>query len=398
MSLTSVAVKAARPRSCAYKMADERGLFLFVAPTGLKSFRLKFRLGGKEQLLVIGRYPEISLSDARARRDEARMQLGRGEDPRGALRAASSTDTFEAIARAWHETRRARWSAEHAGDVIDSLETHIFPALGRRRLDEIDAPALLEVLQAVEAAGAIETARRLRQRVDKIFAFGKTRKLAGGNPAADLVDELAPAPAVRRQPAIATVGEARALVEAIGASSAGEALKLASRFLALTAVRWGALRGATWEEIEDLDGDEPVWRVPAARMKLKLAKKGSADNDHLVTLSAPAVDIVRRARALWPDAVYIFPGRADDRQIGHGALRDLYADLGYAGRHVPHGWRSTFSTIMNELHPEYQAAIDRALAHASKDRVEAAYNRSTQLARRRWVFDRWAELLLGDAD
>lgn len=380
-------------------MADDRGLFLFVAPTGLKSFRWKFRFGGKEQLLVLGRYPEISLTDARTRRDALRVQLDRGEDPRGASAGDNTALTFEAVGRDWHEHRWPRWSAAHADDVLASLETHVFPAIGAKPLAEIDAPTVLEVLQAIETGGAFETARRMRQRISAIFGFAIARELAVHDPAAKLVDELAAAPAAERQPALVDLEEARILIAAADASSAGDVVKLASMFLALTAVRWAAVRGARWDEIEDLDGAAPIWRVPAARMKLKKAKKASAINDHLVPLAPAAVDVLRQARAKSPNSVYIFPGRNVDRPLGQGALRDLYADLGYAGRHVPHGWRASFATIMNDRHPEYRAAIDLALAHAPKDKVEAAYNRSEQLERRRWLFDAWATLLLdGDAN
>ncbi|MGN6270849.1 MAG: tyrosine-type recombinase/integrase [Sphingomonas sp.] len=391
MSLTSAAVKAARPRSCAYKMADDRGLFLFIAPTGLKSFRLKFRLGGKEQLLVLGRFPEISLAEARARRDAARAQLERGEDPRGGTEA--TLDTFEAVARAWHEHRAPRWSAEHAADVLASLETHVFPVIGALALAAIEAPAVLELVQSIEAAGAFETARRVLQRIGAVFKFARARKLVDANPAEDLADELGAPPPPARQPALLELAPARGLIAAVDTSSASVAVKLASAFLALTAVRWAAVRGARWDEIEGLDGGEPIWRVPAARMKLKKVKKASDAFDHVVTLSPSAVSVLRLARALNPNDALIFPGRGGDRPLGHGALRDLYAALGYAGRHVPHGWRASFSTIMNERFSEHRAAIDRALAHAPDSKVEAAYNRSEQLQRRRWLFDRWGALL-----
>jgi integrase len=393
--LTSAAVKAARPRSRAYKMADERGLFLFVAPTGLKSFRLKYRRCGKEQLLVIGRYPDMTLTDARERRDRVRLELARGEDPRSRRQSIEKIDTFEATARAWHEHRQARWSAEHAGDVLASLETHVFPVLGDRPIADIDPPLVLEVLQSIESAGMFETARRVRQRISAVFGFAIARKLVTYDPAGLLTKELGAAPAPRQQPALVELEAVRELLAAVEASSAAAIVKLASRFLALTAVRWAAVRGACWEEIENLDGTAPIWRVPAARMKLTRAKKASPAHDHLVPLSPATVDILRQARAISPGSVYIFPGRGGDRRLGQGALRDLYAELGYAGRHVPHGWRASFATIMNERHPDYRHAIDLALAHSPKDKVEAAYNRSEQLQRRRWLFDRWADLLCG---
>lgn len=405
--LTSAAVKAARPKDRAYKLADDRGLFLYVAPTGLRSWRMKFRYQGREQLLTFGKYPEISLTDARARRDDARVQLGRGENPAGtrqrALEVASSADalTFMSTARAWHAARRSRWSAVHAGDVLASLERHVFPAIGALALGDIDAPAVLELLQAVEHAGSIETARRVRQRISAIFAFAIARKMTTENPAAIVADELQPRPAARHQPALQDLAPARELLAAVMALAAAAIVKLASELLALTAVRLAAVRGATWAEFEGIDwdvaGDAPaaLWRIPAARMKLTRTKKADSALEHLVPLSRAAVDVLHQARAIAGGAPgpaeLVFRGRGG--QIGKGAIGELYIRAGFAGRHVPHGWRATFSTIMNELYPDESAAIDRALAHSPKDKVEAAYNRSEQLARRRSLFDRWAALL-----
>lgn len=150
--LTNAAVKAAAPRSRAYKMADERGLHLFVTPGGRKSWRMKCRVDRREQTLTFGRYPEMSLAEARARCDQVREQLRRGADPRGTAAPAEQLDTLEQIAREWHASRLERWSAEHAGDVIESLENHVFPSIGAKRPDDIDEAQILELLGKVEAA------------------------------------------------------------------------------------------------------------------------------------------------------------------------------------------------------------------------------------------------------
>jgi len=188
--------------------------------------------------------------------------------------------------------------------------------------------------------------------------------------------------------------------------------KLASRFLALTAVRLAALRGAEWSEIEGVDfsdrprgrenrhGPAPQWRIPAGRMKLTKVRKADPAASHVVPLSRQAVAVLLELRELAGDGELMFPGRRRGRPIGEGAIGDLYAAAGYSGRHVPHGWRASFSTILNERFPEDRALIDQALAHASaKGRVEAAYNRSQQQARMRDLFQRWADLLepAGDA-
>lgn len=400
--LTNQAVKAARPRDRAYKLADAGGLYLFVAPTGTKSFRMKFRHGGREQLLTFG---EISLADARARADAAREQLGRGEDPRVAPPAL----TFEAVARRWHAHNAPRWSAVHAADVLTSLDRHVFPAIGGMPIAGITAPVVLNALRSVEQLGRLETTRRVRQRVSAVFAFAMSEGTATHDPAAIVARALRPVQGQRRHPALLQIEDARALLDAAACVGAAPAIELASRFLALTAVRLAAVRGMTWGEIEGLDlasednctacKDLPIWRIPAARMKLAAAKKRDAAHDHLVPLSAAAVDVLRQARAIAGARTglddLVFAGRGGAAPIGEAAIGALYARAGFAGRHVPHGWRATFSTVMNDRRPSDRAAIDRVLAHTPKDKVEAAYNRSEQLTLRRELLQEWADLVVG---
>jgi integrase len=387
--LTNASVKAARPRAAAYKMGDGQGLYLAVLPTGTKSFRMKAKLGTKELLLTFGCWPEISLADARDRRDQARARLAAGLDPR----VEPATETFEAIARAWHAHRAPTWS--HAGDVLVSLERDAFLAIGARAIGAIGAPEILALLEAV-AGRAPETARRLCQRLSSVFRFAIARELASADPAAAVADELARARPVQRHPALVDLGEIHALLERAAELRAGAAVQLASRFLALTAVRLAAVRGARWCEIEDLDGAAPAWRIPAARMKLAAAKKGDAKHDHVVPLSRQSVAVLRAANMHRGDANMhdlIFAG-AGGGAIGEAAIGDLYKRAGFAGRHVPHGWRASFSTILNERGDgRDRAAIDQALAHTPKDRVEAAYNRATRLDTRRRLFQEWADLI-----
>ncbi|TCP30676.1 integrase arm-type DNA-binding domain-containing protein [Sphingomonas sp. BK235] len=413
--LSNAAVKAARARASAYKIADERGLHLFVAPTGRKSFRWRFPFAGHEQLLTIGQWPEVSLDAARARAEAAREQLGRGVDPR----TIAAAMTFERAARAWHAQQLAGWTPVHAGDVLASLEADVFPQLGPIELDAIDSPAVLRIVRSIERRGAIVTAQRVRQRISDVFALAISEGWCSTDPAAVVGRALAPAPSPRRQPALTTIADARELLAAAELVDAGAAVKLASRFLALTAVRLAVVRGARWSEIEDLDGAEPLWRVPAARMKLAAAKKLDAANDHLVPLAPAAVEVLRAARALHVANMHfgdadmhcadadrdagelIFPGRGGAAPIGEGAIGALYDRAGFARRHVPHGWRATFSTIMNKRQPGDRFVIDSALGHVLKRedgttaKVERAYNRDDQLDGRRRVLEAWAEILIG---
>ncbi|WP_156840257.1 tyrosine-type recombinase/integrase [Novosphingobium aquimarinum] len=405
--LTQAAAKAAVPRDRAFKLADFGGLFLFVAPTGTKSWRLKYRRGGKERLLVLGRFPEISLPDARKRREEAKAQLRAGLDP---ATPRELLETFEQLARAWYRHAEAGWSRAHAEDVIAALERDVFPAIGDRQATTIEPPELLDVLGTLEARGRIETARRMRQRLSAIFGFGIAKGLLERDPAHHLRRAMQAAAPTRPMPALTRIEDCRALLAACDRADARAATRLASRFLALTAVRLEAVRGMRWEELEDLDGAEPLWRVPAARMKLKRAKKNDARFDHLVPLSREALSVLRAAGELGVDPKlvrrephedghdthsFVFAGRSGIAPIGEGAIGALYARAGFAGRHVPHGWRSSFSTILNEtLGPDARDDIDRALAHSPGSKVEAAYNRAAQLNRRRVLFERWGAMLM----
>lgn len=397
--LTNGAVKAAAAQARAYKMGDAGGLYLFVTPAGCKSWRLKYRWQGKEKLLVIGRYPAVSLAEARGRRDEAKEQLRVGADP---STSREILETFEQLARAWFAHCKNGWSPAHANDVLASLERDVFPAIGARAAGSIEPRELLQVMREVENRGRAETAKRLRQRLSAIFGFGIAEGLVQVDPAQHLGRAMISVRLPRPQPALTDLDHCRQLVAACDRTSVRPATKLASKFLALTAVRLDPVRGMRWGEIVGLDGDAPLWRVPAERMKLKKLKKADDRFAHLVPLSAAAVAVLRDAaresgyEGLPPADALVFPGRDRGRPIGEGAIGDLYDRAGFAGRHVPHGWRSSFSTILNETlaeDPLARADIDRALAHSPTNKVEAAYNRAQLLDRRRALFDQWGELL-----
>lgn len=409
--LTNAAVRSARRKPCAYKLSDGQGLHLYVAPTGLRSWRLRFRLGGREQLLTIGQYPDVDLAGAREAAAAARDALRAGRDPREERAARAEVDrTFASVARAWHAHWLSSWTEVHAGDVITSLERDVFPAIGAIDVDDIGAGDIRDLLRVVEARGAIETAKRLRQRISKVFGFAIANEWAEVDPSTAVRHALAAAPIAGEQLALVTVEDARALLAASATAGGPAIVELASRFLALTGVRQGAMRGMRWDEIEGVDwvGEfvqqpEAVWRVPAARMKLAKAKKGDPRFDHIVPLSRQAVELLRIVRGLAIDTVLVFARGGGGAPIAESAIGALYRKAGFAGRHVPHGWRATFSTILNERFPAERVTIDRALGHAAKKgaevnvKVEGAYNRSKQLGPRRRVMQIWADLLMPPA-
>lgn len=405
------AATAAQPQVRAYKLAAGAGLHLNVSPTGAKSWRLKCRFAGREKLLTLGRFPALGLAAAEARRDACKFAIAEGRDP---STESGAIDTFEQLARAWLEHNRDGWSAKHAADVEGSLVRDVFPAIGAKPIRMIAAPALLQLLGKVEKRGCVETARRLRQRLSEIFAFGIALDLVATDPAARLGVAMKTVPPATPQPALTSIEDCRALLAACELANARAVTRLASRFLALTAVRLDAVRGMRWCEVDLVAA---IWTVPAVRMKLTRAKKGEARFDHVVPLSPAAVEVLRTTRELVVDNrqtrgeqhengyntpsdgqlahSLVFPGRSIDVPIGEGTIGELYDRAGFAGLHVPHGWRASFSTILNEdLGEDWARTIDRALAHSPKDKVEAAYNRAQLLDRRRHVMERWGELLV----
>jgi integrase len=424
--LTDAKARKAEPAEKPYKMADSGGLYLYVAPTGLRSWRMKFQIHNKEKLLTFGPYPEVSLSEARRRRDEARAQLRDHEDPSGVRKRAAEAkeqervakageQSFEQFARAWHALQAPRWAPVHAADVINSLERDVFPDLGARALTDVDAQGVLATLRKVEARGSIETARRLRQRISAVFGYAVSEGVASSDPAAIVANALKPLPKKGKQPAIVDLDGVRQVLIAAEASGATPITKFASRLLALTAVRPAVVRGVTWSEFEDIDwtgeaigSRRPIWRVPAGRMKLVLDRKDEEAFDHIVPLSRQAVEMLVEVHRLTGRGKLAFPGQRHSHQpLSENAIGYLYNRVGYHGRHVPHGWRAAFSTIMNEkaerdaraigqkAHAQLDArVIDMMLAHVPKDKVEAAYNRAAFMDRRREIAQEWADMLM----
>jgi integrase len=411
--LTDLKVRQAKPGEADYKLADSGGLYLLVTKGGAKSWRLKYRFAGKEKRLTFGRYPEVSLAEAREKRDQARRLLRDMRDPaveamkRRLVAAAAAEATFERVAREWHELQTSRWVPVHASDVIRSLENEVFPHLGSVPLTEIDAPLVLAVLRKIERRGALETAKRVRQRMSAVFVHGISTGLCSGDPAATVTKALKPAPKQTRQPAITDLELLRDLLRAAEASGASPVTKVASRLLALTAVRPGVVRGTAWTEIEGVnwDSERPeeanagLWRVPSSRMKLALDRKDEAAFEHLVPLSRQALEAVAAIRPLTKRLPILFPSnRHLHRPLSENAIGYLYNRCGYHGRHVPHGWRAAFSTIMNERaeragRPGDRAVIDLMLAHVPSNKVEGVYNRAAYLDRRREIAQEWADLL-----
>lgn len=398
--LTDIAVRKAKGEDRPYKKFDKDGLFLLVSPKGVRGWRFKYRFGGKEQQISFGVYPEVSLSEARSRCDAARAQLRDGLNPsaeRQRIQApAVAVSTFEIVAREWHKLQLPRWKPQHGASVLQQLESDVFPDLGAKPIVAITPPMVLATIRTIEARGAIDTARRLRQRMSAIFVYGIASGVCTNDPAAIIASAMAPMKPGGRRPAITNREGVRALLPACDAADGAAVIKLAMRLLALTAVRPGEAAGATWSEFEGLDGDAPFWRIPKERMKGELGTQA----EHLVPLSRQAVATIDAIRSITGQGALLFPNRrSQHRPMAGETLSSLLDRAGYKGQHVPHGWRSSFSTIMNEVAEREGSAGDRAiidlmLAHTPKDQVEKIYNRSAYMPRRRELGQAWADLLM----
>lgn len=398
--LTDRQCREAKPADKAYKLTDAHSLFLHVSTTGFRSWRWKYRFDGKEKLLVIGPYPTISLKDARIAREEAAAILRAGRDPGDKRIIPSESPSFETVARAWYGGQEPLWTPKYAKTVLSRLERDMFPALGKTAIDTLRPIDLRLVLTRIQERGAIEAAHKLRGHVEDVFVYAMANSFTETNPAVGLGKALLPMKKAQR-PALVRLPHAQQFMVKLEATPAQPLIKLASRLLALTAVRPSCVQLARYDEFHDLDSAEPYWRIPAAKMKLSREEKEQEIYDFIVPLARQAVEAIKAAMPLSSHTPWLFPSRRDQRKpMSENALIYLYQRAGFRDQHVPHGWRASFSTIMNERagllnNPGDRQVIDLMLAHHQPG-VEPIYNRALYMQRRRDLAQEWADLLLKD--
>jgi integrase len=391
MHLTDTRVRSAKPQAKAYKLSDGGGMYLLVTPDGARYWRLDYRFAGKRRTLALAVYPIMTLSAARTGRDEARRLLTQDIDPNAAKKArkratkVDSENTFEAIAREWIANQRHRLAARYCALLLARLEADVFSHIGSRPIAEIDAPELLDVLRRVEKRGVIETARRLRQICGQVFRYAIVSSRAKHDPSADLRGALKSPGRTRGHKAM-PLDEMPTFLKALETYDGDQRTRLALRLMVLTFARTTELRAARWSEIENIDGNEPLWRIPAERMKMK--------REHIVPLAPQAVAVLRELRELPGSGAspFLFPSPSRDRHISNNTMLYALYRMGYHSRATVHGFRSMASTALNEMgfRPD---VIERQLAHQERNAVRAAYNRAEYLNERRAMMNRWADHL-----
>jgi integrase len=389
MPLSDTAIRAAKPRDRAYKMGDAGGLFLLVTPAGGRLWRLKYRFAGKEQTLAFGAYPDVTLKDARERRDEARRLLAAGRNPglekkQAAIAAAiSARTTFmavaeEVIAKAEAE-RKAPATLAKARWLLSRLE----PDLGTRPVAEIEPAELLVIAKKFERIGQHETAHRLLAFAGRVFRYAVVTARARSNPADALRGALS-APPIKHHAAIVEPAALGGLLRAIEGYDGQPTTRVALRLAPHVFLRPGELRQAEWR---DIAFEEAVWRIPAGRAKMR--------REHVVPLSTQGVALLREAKLLAGVSRYVFPSlRSLHRPMSENTINAALRRLGYSGDEMTgHGFRSTASTLLNEAGRWTPDAIERALAHSDGDQVRAAYHRGTHWHERVEMAQWWSNYL-----
>ncbi len=388
MSLTDTKIRSAQPRDKAYKLADGGGLTLLVNPNGSKWWRLRYRLGGREKMLSVGVYPDVPLKQARDKRDSIRKLIANGVDPSAKREAEkrSQADTFAAIAGEWLDLQRKKFSAATLEKAEWTINDLLNPFIGGLPMRAITASEILAVVRRLEARGKHETAHRTKQRAGQIFRYAIATGRADRDPTADLRGALAPI-VVTNHAAVTDPKAVGELLRAIDGYSGQPATECAMKLAPLLFVRPGELRAANWEEF-DLDGKEPEWRVPAARMKMREL--------HIVPLSSQAVAILRELQPVTGPNGYCFPSLRDaNRPMSENAITAALRRMGYTGDQMTwHGFRTIASTLLNEQgwNPDL---IELQLAHAERNAVRDAYNRAQRLPERRKMMQAWADYLDG---
>jgi integrase len=324
------------------------------------------------------------------KREEARQLLAKGIDPSAVKKATKqagserAANSFELVAREWHEKFKPTWAESSINQTIRYLELDVFPWIGGRPVAEIEAPELLAVLRKIESRGALSVTHRVRAICGQIFRYAVATGRAKRDPSGDLRGAIPP-PSKNHYPAITEPKELAALLKTIDIYTGSPVIKTALLFGALTAVRPGEMSTAEWNEI---DFESATWNIPAERMKMNVA--------HVVPLSRQALTVLEELKPLTGASKYIFPnGRSFAKPLSMGGVLMALASMGYRNRHSGHGWRATFRTILDEVLGERVDLIEHQLAHAVKDPNGRAYNRTSHLPERRKMMQKWADYLDG---
>lgn len=386
--LSDTAIRKAKHADKQFRLSDGKGLCLLVRPVGSKLWQFRYRHEGKERTASLGSYPEVSLAEARDKRDAMRKLVAAGVDPvaqhkaERAEKARAGEHTFEAVARRWWDTWKASRSDSHVQYVLKRLEQNVFPEIGQRPVSEVTAPELVAMVKKVAQRGALDIAKRCLQMSAQVFRYAVAHGLAVRNPSTDIKPaDILPA---RKAQNYARIGvqELPALLRKVEAYQGAPTTRLAVKLMALTFVRTGELIGARWAEF---DLERARWEIPAERMKMR--------TPHVVPLSLQAVDVLRVLHEISGHREFVFPSERNPRAtMSNNTILAALDRMGYAGRMTGHGFRGIASTALHEQGYDH-AHIELQLAHTERNAVSAAYNHALYLPQRAKMMQDWADYL-----
>jgi len=388
MPLTDAAIKKAKPGPRPVKLSDGKGMYLLVTEGGSKLWRWKYRADGKEKVMPLGSYPDVSLAQARDALAAARKQLAAGGDPMAKRKADklakqfAADNSFQTVALLWWEQWRNAKSPRHADDVHKRLKADVFPAVGKRPISEIQAPELVAMVKGIAARGALDIAKRALQTSGQVFRYAIAHGLAQRNPATDIkpADILASRKAGNY--ARLDAKELPDLLRHMEAYQGAPVTRMAMKLMALTFVRTSELIGARWAEF-DLEAGR--WDIPPERMKMK--------TPHIVPLSSQAIDILKTLQLVSGHNALLFPGERDhEKPMSNNTILKALERMGYKGRMTGHGFRGIASTVLHEMGLNH-AHIELQLAHQERNSVSAAYNHATYLKERAKMMQHWGNYL-----
>lgn len=388
MPLTDAKLRTLKPTDRPQKIADAGGLHILITPKGSRLWRFSYRYAGRQKLMALGSYPLVSLAEAREARDEAKRLLIKGDDPSEARktearrRRLAAENSFAEVAADWFARKQRRWAASYSSRLKARLDTDLLPRLGHRPIAEIEPPEVLDAVRRIEGRDAIEMAKRVMQMAGAIFRYGVATGRCMRDPTQDLRGALQEAGPAKHRSALAAA-ELPKFLRRLEAYDGDPTTRLALELIILTFVRTAEARFAQWSEFENLDGPEPLWRIPAERMKMR--------RPHLVPLSPQAVAVLRELSRYRGRSNYILAAATRTKVISENTLIYALYRMGYHGRATVHGFRSTASTILNEQ--EFNRDwIEMQLAHADGS-VRGVYNAAQWLAGRRRMMTWWADYL-----
>lgn len=390
MRLTVAAIKTAKPKEKPYRLTDGQGLYLEIRPNGSKYWRYKYRFNGKEKRLAIGVYPEISLKEARAVHQQARLQLNDGVDPSAAKKLAALTkqiatgNSFQAIGEEWMTSSLAGKSKDHITRTTRMLRTELFPYIGQRPVAELTAPELLAILRKIENRGHVDTAHRARQVAGQVLAYAIQTGRAERNVARDLHGALRSHQQRHRAAIVDDPQLLGQLLNDMESSNSSLTVKIAMMLSPILFQRPGEIRAMEWSEI---NWEQQRWEIPAEKMKMR--------RPHIVPLPKQAIQLLQLLLPISGRFKYVFTSnRGPSRCISENAVRLAIRNLGYDKEVItPHGFRATARTLLDEQLNFRVDWIEHQLAHAVKDATGRAYNRTSHLEGRTEMMQAWADYL-----